>query len=338
MTEFPQPMQQPMTPEQSREMQKQQCIFCQIVGGRVMSKKIYEDDKVMAILDINPANPGHILVFPKEHYPLLPMMPDHAVEYLFRVVKKLSRVQIAALKCDGNNIYLASGAAAGQKVAHAIVHLIPRKAEDGIDCFDLVKNQIDLKDQESLRRAIHSKVVHYFGVPDDEFAEELEGEAEENQITPAGSDRDDGGAAQEKKIVKEENEEPEGENAEEREEEHTEEDRDEEALEEMREIAESEPENPEEEQGAPADEETDEDEPAESEAGEEEDEDYSSEEETDEDEDYSSEQETDEDESSDDTVHMFEIPPPDPDYDKHDEEYPKGKKGPDLDKIAGLFK
>ena len=51
-----------MSPEELKEYQKQQCIFCQIVSGKVQSKKIYEDDKCLAILDKNPANPGHVLL------------------------------------------------------------------------------------------------------------------------------------------------------------------------------------------------------------------------------------------------------------------------------------
>ncbi|MBI2208489.1 HIT domain-containing protein [Candidatus Woesearchaeota archaeon] len=57
-----------MSPEELKEFQKKQCIFCQIISGNVQSRKIYEDGHVLAVLDINPANPGHILVMPREHY------------------------------------------------------------------------------------------------------------------------------------------------------------------------------------------------------------------------------------------------------------------------------
>ena len=61
-----------MSPEQIMELQKQKCPFCQIVAGKIPSKTIYEDDKVLAILDINPIAKGHVLVMPKEHYPIMP--------------------------------------------------------------------------------------------------------------------------------------------------------------------------------------------------------------------------------------------------------------------------
>jgi len=68
-----------MSPEQIAELQKQNCIFCHIVSGKVSSKKIYEDEKCVALLDINPANPGHILLIPKEHYTLMALMPDDII-------------------------------------------------------------------------------------------------------------------------------------------------------------------------------------------------------------------------------------------------------------------
>ena len=64
-----------MSPEQIAEMQKQQCIFCKIIKGDIPGKKVFQDDFVEAILDINPAAKGHTLVMPKEHYPILPVIP-----------------------------------------------------------------------------------------------------------------------------------------------------------------------------------------------------------------------------------------------------------------------
>src|SRR3990167_3381355 len=72
-----------MSPEELKEFQKKQCIFCQIIAGKVQSKKIYEDDKVIALLGINPANPGHILLLTKEHYSIMPQIPDDEVAYVF---------------------------------------------------------------------------------------------------------------------------------------------------------------------------------------------------------------------------------------------------------------
>ena len=75
-----------MSPEELKAFQKQQCIFCQIVAGKVSSKKVYEDNICIAILDINPANPGHLLVLPKEHYPIMPLIPEEELKHIGKVV------------------------------------------------------------------------------------------------------------------------------------------------------------------------------------------------------------------------------------------------------------
>ncbi|MFH1064088.1 MAG: HIT family protein [Candidatus Woesearchaeota archaeon] len=153
-----------MSPEQLRELQKKQCIFCQIISGKVSSKRMYEDERCLAILDINPANPGHVLILPKEHYSIMPLMPEDEINHLFRIARKVSKSQLRALKADGTNMFIANGAAAGQKAPHFMIHLIPRKENDGITAFNLPKNKITDEDQEKLRVAIKKKVDDHFGI------------------------------------------------------------------------------------------------------------------------------------------------------------------------------
>ncbi len=121
-----------MSPEELKAFQKQQCIFCQIVAGKVSSRKVYEDDICIAVLDINPANPGHLLVLPKEHYPIMPLVPKEELEHIGRVVKHLSHCLLKTLKAEGVSIFIANGAAAGQRAQHFMIHLIPRKRGDGV--------------------------------------------------------------------------------------------------------------------------------------------------------------------------------------------------------------
>jgi histidine triad (HIT) family protein len=168
MTELTEEQLKQMSPEQIAAMQKEQCIFCHILSGKVASKKVYEDDRCLAILDINPANPGHVLVLPKEHYSIMPLMPEEEIGYLFKIAKKISRAQIRGLKADGINIFAANGAAAGQKAPHFMIHLVPRKENDGITSFTLPKNQITKEDQEKLKHAIKSKVNEQFGIEEKE--------------------------------------------------------------------------------------------------------------------------------------------------------------------------
>ena len=122
-----------MSPEELKEFQKKQCIFCQIVAGKVQSRKVYEDDKVIAILDINPANPGHALLITKEHYSIMPQIPDDEVAHVFIVAKSLSNSMLRSIDAQGTNLIVANGVAAGQRAQHFMVHVIPRKENDGVN-------------------------------------------------------------------------------------------------------------------------------------------------------------------------------------------------------------
>jgi histidine triad (HIT) family protein len=121
-----------MSPEELKEFQKKQCIFCQIIAGKVQSKKVYEDEVVLAILDVNPANPGHILIMPKEHYSIMPQIPEEEIGHIFMVSKALSNASLRALEAQGSNILVANGVAAGQRAQHFMAHLIPRKEKDNV--------------------------------------------------------------------------------------------------------------------------------------------------------------------------------------------------------------
>jgi len=138
-----------MSPEELKEFQKKQCIFCQIIAGKVQSKKIYEDDKVIALLDINPANPGHILLLTKEHYSIMPQIPDDEVAYVFMTAKSLSNSMLRGIDAQGTNIIVANGIAAGQRAQHFIVHIIPRKENDGVN-FVLPQKAMEQGEIESI--------------------------------------------------------------------------------------------------------------------------------------------------------------------------------------------
>jgi len=121
-------MPEELTPEEAR----QQCLFCSIIAGDIAAKKVYEDDKTIAILDINPASPGHVLVLPKEHYAIMPQMPDEVIGYLGQVAKALSLSMLKALKSEGTTFFIANGPAAGQRAQHFMLHIIPRNPNDGV--------------------------------------------------------------------------------------------------------------------------------------------------------------------------------------------------------------
>lgn len=121
-----------MSTEQIKDLMKQQCLFCQISSGKIDSKKIYEDNEILAILDINPASKGHVLVFPKEHYQVMNQVPEKLVGKLFNIANKLSGIVFEIVQAEGTNIFVANGQAAGQNSPHTIIHLIPRFSNDNI--------------------------------------------------------------------------------------------------------------------------------------------------------------------------------------------------------------
>ncbi|HIH42897.1 TPA: HIT domain-containing protein [Candidatus Woesearchaeota archaeon] len=122
-----------MSPEELRDYQKQNCIFCHISSGKQQAKKIYEDINCLGVLDINPANAGHVLLLPKEHYAVLPLVPDEILGHLAMVAKAISNVMLKALEAKGTTIFVANGAAAGQKAQHVMLHIIPRDEKDGLN-------------------------------------------------------------------------------------------------------------------------------------------------------------------------------------------------------------
>jgi len=112
---------------------RQSCLICQIVANKVPSYKIYEDDLILAVLDVNGANPGHCFVMPKNHYPIIEQVPDQELANLFTVSNKISSAIFDKLKVQGTNIFVANGIPAGQTVAHFVINIIPRKEGDGVN-------------------------------------------------------------------------------------------------------------------------------------------------------------------------------------------------------------
>jgi histidine triad (HIT) family protein len=143
--------------QKALEAQKEQCPFCKIIKGEIPSKKVYEDDKILAILDINPATKGHLLVMPKEHYPIMPLIPPETFEHLAIKTKKLSKAVKEGALVFGTNIFIANGAAAGQQSQHFMLHVIPREEGDGLSMFDFEKVDVDkAKEEEAFKILSHN--------------------------------------------------------------------------------------------------------------------------------------------------------------------------------------
>lgn len=107
------------------------CIFCKIIAGEIPAAKIYEDDLVLAFLDIGPINFGHTLVIPKEHHESSATIPEETAGRMFRVGSRIGIALKRKFEYEAFNLHLADGTAAGQVVMHAHLHVVPRGVEDG---------------------------------------------------------------------------------------------------------------------------------------------------------------------------------------------------------------
>jgi histidine triad (HIT) family protein len=135
-----------MSPEEYARLQKENCIFCKIIKGEISTKKVFEDDKIIAILDINPAAKGHTLIMTKEHYPILPVMPPEVFKHLFRTTKYIGMGIRDGVVSVGDTIFIANGAIAGQQSPHFLFHIIPREGGDDLSCLAIPSGKGDGKD------------------------------------------------------------------------------------------------------------------------------------------------------------------------------------------------
>ena len=117
-------------------------IFCRIIDGEIDSYKIYEDQHVLAFLDISQTTKGHILVISKEHYPNFLATPQDVMHKVMDVAQRIGQIDIQFLGAKGVNILTNCYEVAGQTVRHFHVHVIPRY--ESTDGFELeMKNNAD---------------------------------------------------------------------------------------------------------------------------------------------------------------------------------------------------
>ena len=108
------------------------CIFCKIIAGEIPCSKVYEDQSVIAFLDINPVSPGHTLVVSKDHVEFYHDCSEANSIAVANAVRTISKAVVDALEADGYNILCNNGSAAGQLIGHVHFHIIPRTSGDCI--------------------------------------------------------------------------------------------------------------------------------------------------------------------------------------------------------------
>jgi histidine triad (HIT) family protein len=108
-----------------------ECIFCRIIAGDMPASVVYRDEVTIAFMDTNPVTTGHLLVVPLHHFANLSDLDKDTGAHLFRVAVSLQgAIRRSGLRCEGINLFLADGAAAGQEVFHVHLHVIPRYRGD----------------------------------------------------------------------------------------------------------------------------------------------------------------------------------------------------------------
>lgn len=122
------------------------CIFCEIIKGNIPSTKVYEDDEVLAILDISQTTYGHTLVMPKKHYDNFLLMPNDEYASLMAKAQIIAKKLQNKLDCKGMNLLINTNEIAGQTVMHTHVHLIPRYDEKDTVEFKFNENKFDLNE------------------------------------------------------------------------------------------------------------------------------------------------------------------------------------------------
>lgn len=138
-------------------MTKDDCIFCKLANGVFPTNKIYEDEDFTVILDASPANKGHSLILPKQHFDNLYAIDDETASKVLPLAKKIAVVIKEELNADGINIVQNNGLAAGQTVFHFHTHIIPRFDNDGCN-IGWPQKEPDADEQADLAAKLSAKL------------------------------------------------------------------------------------------------------------------------------------------------------------------------------------
>jgi diadenosine tetraphosphate (Ap4A) HIT family hydrolase len=108
------------------------CVFCAIIAGELPASLVYKDELCLAFMDIQPVTPGHTLVIPLTHAAHLAELDPATLAHLSQVAQRVAAaLRASGLQCEGVNLFLADGEAAGQEVFHVHLHVLPRFKGDG---------------------------------------------------------------------------------------------------------------------------------------------------------------------------------------------------------------
>jgi histidine triad (HIT) family protein len=131
-------------------------VFEQILAGSAEASFVYRDDKVAVFMDIQPLNPGRVLVVPLEPARFLCELNDETAAHMFVIGKRVAEaIRCTTLECEGVHFFLADGVAAGQEIPHVHLHVVPRHGKDGFG-LNLPERYFKLPPRSALEAAAQS--------------------------------------------------------------------------------------------------------------------------------------------------------------------------------------
>jgi histidine triad (HIT) family protein len=137
------------------------CAFCEMIADRTAVGIIYEDEKLFVIPTLEPVNTGHLLIIPKKHVPYLADLDEDTALHVMKIaIKMSSAIRKSKYKCEGINLFLADGKAAGQEVFHFHLHVYPRFKGDGWG-FKYDPNRHLVKMSRSKREEIAKEIIQH---------------------------------------------------------------------------------------------------------------------------------------------------------------------------------
>lgn len=119
-----------LPPEMLKQIQTQQCPFCLMAENKIPTQTILENNNFKAVLEINPAHPGHVLLFPKKHLHVTSELNENQTKEIFNIANNISKSLLKIY--PATNIYVSNGKAAGQRFDHVVIHIIPRQEKDQV--------------------------------------------------------------------------------------------------------------------------------------------------------------------------------------------------------------
>ena len=109
-----------------------ECVFCKIIRGEIPCCKVYEDDLILAFLDIAPFNIGHTVIIPKDHQNSITTLDEIYANRIIKIAPKIGVALMRTINAEGFNLFLNNGSVAGQTVQHCHMHVLPRFAGDKV--------------------------------------------------------------------------------------------------------------------------------------------------------------------------------------------------------------